>query len=243
VKAVAPRNSARRVVTLSGLDGAGKSTQAEWLRAGLEVLGIDAGVEWTRLAQDPVLDAISVPVKRLLGRERRNAHPPERKGSSGGSGRLQRGPLLTYAWTIVVSLANARAHRGEVARQTRRGNVTICDRYVLDSVVHLRRKYGPERGFRLQTAIIRRLSPKPTRSYYLDVPPEIAHARKEDVYELHQLKVHARLYREELPNFPVVAVDGSLPPEDICELILRDAWISLKGSRQGESSDDREPRR
>ena len=61
------RRRRARVISLSGLDGAGKSTQAEHLRLALVALGYDAEVAWTKLGRDPVLDRVSAPVKALVG--------------------------------------------------------------------------------------------------------------------------------------------------------------------------------
>ena len=54
------------VIALSGIDGAGKSTQAELLSAGLRALGYDAVVQWARITTEPSLRAIASPVNGLL---------------------------------------------------------------------------------------------------------------------------------------------------------------------------------
>ena len=54
------------VIALSGVDGAGKSTQAARLCDVLNAAGIDTVVEWHRLSHDRSLDRIARPVKRLL---------------------------------------------------------------------------------------------------------------------------------------------------------------------------------
>src|SRR5439155_7587165 len=57
------------LITLSGLDGAGKSSQATALRHALDRLGHDAVVEWSSLSQHPpLLHAITKAVRWVLGR-------------------------------------------------------------------------------------------------------------------------------------------------------------------------------
>jgi thymidylate kinase len=61
-----PRPRRGAVVALSGLDGAGKSSQATALRDVLERLGHDAVVVRTRIAWDDSLWTIAGPIKQLL---------------------------------------------------------------------------------------------------------------------------------------------------------------------------------
>jgi thymidylate kinase len=99
----------------------------------------------------------------------------------------------------------------------------VCDRFTLDSVVHMRYAYGEHRSFRLQEALIRALSPRPRRSYFLDVPPEVASTRKQD-FPLEENATRARLYSEERPRFGAVVLDGERPREDLCAEIAADVW-------------------
>jgi thymidylate kinase len=55
-------------VCLSGLDGAGKSTQARSLAQTIERLGGDVTIEWMPLGHNPSLAPIRDGVKRLLSR-------------------------------------------------------------------------------------------------------------------------------------------------------------------------------
>ena len=55
------------VISFSGLDGAGKSSQAEALRETLEQLGFDPVVRWTKLASNPALRTLFEPIKRSIG--------------------------------------------------------------------------------------------------------------------------------------------------------------------------------
>ncbi len=209
------------VVTLSGLDGSGKSTQAERLRASLVAAGIDAVVEWNRLSHDRWLDAVARPVKKLL---RRPAAPASASGgSSGAAPAALRGGL----WVVVVALANALAHVRSVRTHTLAGRVVICDRYVLDSVVHLRSQYPAGLGQRLAVWLVRRLSPAPRAAFYLDVPAEVAYDRKPRPNALERLGRQAAAYREASDALGVTRLDGTLPADDLARLIAAEAWRRL----------------
>jgi thymidylate kinase len=220
-----PRPRRGSVIALSGLDGSGKSTQAQHLRETLEQLGIDAVIEWNRITANPSLDVIAAPIKRLFGSSSSeegataSEHTPHslRKNNA----------AVNYVWSGIVALANALAHRRAAARHVRNGRVVICDRYVLDSIVHLRDLYGRDSRFRLHTAIIKGLSPKPAAAYWLDVPPEVALARKPDEYALDELALQVKLYEELHESLETSRLDGTVPEQKLCELIASHCWPRL----------------
>lgn len=211
------------VVALSGVDGAGKSTQAERLRDALGAAGIDAVVEWSRLSHDRWLDAIARPVKRLL---RRTPATPSTPTSAGGDAPSQ-GGRLRGAWVIVVALANALAHAHSVRRHTLAGRVVICDRYVLDSVVHLRAHYPAGLGQRLAVAVVRLLSPAPRAAFHLDLPADVAFARKPRPGREGRVAVEAERYRAEAARLGVHVLDATRPADDLAAEIARVTWRAV----------------
>jgi len=130
-------------------------------------------------------------------------------------------------WVTIVALAHASAQRREVRPHLRRGAVVICDRYTLDAAAHLRFRYGERRPFRFQIGLVRRLSPRPLRGYFVDVPPETAYARKAEQYSLADLTRQAELYHEESARLGVHKIDGERPREDLCAKIAEDVWRAL----------------
>ena len=223
-----------RVIALSGLDGAGKSLQAGALAAALEQLGFEPLTRWTRVSNNPSLRAISAPVVwLLLALRARAAEAPV--AADVDSSRLatssqrvrQRSRTLTAGWATVVATLNAVSQRRATVKHLRRGRQVICDRWTLDSAVHLRYRYGESRRFRMQVTLIRWISPRPVVSFFLDVSPEVAHARKGE-FSIEQLGRHARLYREEYLRAGALRVDGELPPEEICAQIASTTLEALE---------------
>jgi len=217
------------VVALSGLDGAGKSSQAESIERALAQLGIPAAVVWTPFASNRSLRLLAAPARRLLGRKSGNAAAPSlvaRPGSDrAGGGPL--GALVAHGWATVVAVTNGLAQRRASLPHLLRGRIVIFDRYTLDSAVHLRYLYGEARRFRLQNALIAGLSPKPLRAYLLDVAPETVVARKPIQYELDHVRRQARLYREEQERREVKRLNGERPREELSAEILADVWSAL----------------
>jgi len=223
------------VVALSGLDGAGKSSQARALQATLERLGIPATIVWSRIAWSDRLWKAAVPAKKVLTRiatltrrrSRRTGHAASRATPPDPIGTLrERSSLLTGVWTTVIALENALMHRSQSIRLVRRGTVVICDRYTLDSIVGLRSAYGAQRRFRFQTALMRMLAPRPRAAYLLDVTPQTALARKGE-YDLATLGQQARLYHDDCQRIGVRRLDGELPQEQLCAVIALEVWQTL----------------
>ncbi len=226
-----PRPSRPRVVALSGIDGSGKSSQAELLRAALERLGYDAAVEWSPFGQDEWLNRLAVPVKQLLGRTGRYS-PDEPAQETGlerthGTALREESALVNYLWSAVVTFANELSQLRTIVRHTRHGRIVIYDRYTLDSTVQLRFRYGSSSRFGLQRALIRLLAPKPLASFYLDIPPETSLGRKDDRWSLADLQAQAGLYREEYEGAGAVRLDGLRPRDELAAEIGEAVWRAL----------------
>jgi thymidylate kinase len=248
-----PRRRRGAVIAFSGLDGAGKSSQALALCETLSRLGRDATVVRTRIRWDDSLWSIAEPLKRLLAPAARivaaRAGPDpaatgERSGaamreSPDASGTAvasldpphpvtrirEQSPVLTDLWTMVVTLANAALQWRLMHRALLRGALVICDRYTLDSIVELRYSYGSERPLRSARAALRLLYPTPVRAYFLDVSPQAALERKGE-WGLQWLNEHRELYLEECERGAVQILDGERATAELCAEVARDVWLS-----------------
>lgn len=225
--AVRPRKGF--LVALSGLDGAGKSSQAACVRDALVGLGCRAVTVW------PAIDAPSrtLPAAARLGQ--RLAALGSRPGGEGtltpsaeevGRSVRKHSRALTLAWSLLVTLRGA----VRVARLTwphlARGRVVVCDRYLLDSWVYLRHHYGGGGDYRLHVALLTVAAPRPRRAYLIEVSAKEAAARQPERTASENAE-RGRLYRELAPRLKVRPIDGERPRERICAEIVRDIWESL----------------
>jgi thymidylate kinase len=200
-------------VTFSGLDGAGKSSQTQLLRQALEREGLGAAIEWVPVAINPSIGYIKSVGKRLLG-----LITPGSSGGGDSAGEpaeldpgkrlVRRSRLARLTWSSIVTLANVFSHWRSFLRHWGAADVVIFDRYALDTAVRLHTWYGDLGNIDFQIWLIQRLSPRPLCSYFLDVPPERALARKVDKWELPILTRQAELYRTECERFNVRRLDG-----------------------------------
>lgn len=223
-----PRRGA--VVALSGLDGVGKSTQAEALRICLTTLGFEATVVWVPIGSGPRLRQLAgaaksglafLPVGPLAHASQETVGEHLLSHTENGvlvGGRWRR--IAALAWATVAALVNAMSYRRSARGARIGGRIVIYDRYVLDSIVQLRCSYAPQGRLRFQEALIRRLAPGPKCAFLLDAPPEVAHARKPD-WSLAETRVRAQHYRCEHTRLGVQRLDASLPPHEVTARLTR----------------------
>ncbi len=221
------------IVAFSGLDGAGKSFQAMRLQEALERLGRTAVVVWPPASNvifqaNPALKRRLLAVLDALGRrsEAGDESVPAPAGEPSFEPLPRQSAPVAHGLAFVVAFAQAWAFRRGAAREARRVDVVIYDRYALDSIVYLRHRWGHGRAFRLESALIRRLARRPDCAFFLDLPPEVAYARKQD-FPIDNLRERAALYHELHQRLGVERLDGERPREELCADIARTVWERL----------------
>jgi dTMP kinase len=185
-------------VTFEGLDGSGKSTQAELLRAHLE-------------AEERDVVATREPGGTELGEKVRE---------------LLLGGTEISAWAEAALFAAARAELvAEVIQPAlERGADVVCDRYLDSSLAYqgIARGLGVDRVLALNLDAIRGLLPD--RTFLLLVDPDEAAKRGEASDRIERegagfLRAVDDAYRELGSIFAgrIVSLDGSKPPEEIAK--------------------------
>jgi thymidylate kinase len=233
-KRVLRRRGRRFGLALSGVDGSGKSTVARLVVRDLERLGIPSSVVWTRPGMRIAwLEPIARSAKRLL---REDAAPGVLRVAADPDATLRsrRGPL-GWTWAALVTRSFVRDVR---RRSSRVEGVAVYDRHLLDAFVTLSFAY---RGVDLRShrKLVRRTMPPVAASFYMNVPPEEAAARKPgDAIGEPAIRRQLEAYATELDAMPeVVVLDATRPAEDIARAVLVGMLAaSGRGSVKGEAS-------
>jgi len=235
-RVLASRRRRGAVISISGCDGAGKSSQARSLKEALEKTGFEAVVVWRPLGHFGFLNPLTQPVKRLLRVSRLGPFKQAARNSSAGSIMSTRsdaagpaGGVFRNVWVTVIALLNAISQRTAVTSHVRRGRIVILDRSGLDAIVLMRFLYGEGHGFRFQRWLLRTLPLPISLGFFLDVAPATLLARKQDWWNLEDLQRQALLYREECARFGARRLEGELPLDQICTLIATEAWRAVTG--------------
>lgn len=211
----------RRVrVAFSGIDGAGKSTQAALLAERLRRLDVPAGVVWARLgfSGSAVVARVVSALQRTLPAGSHSAQTARAAGATERDPATRRG-ALGWAWALVVTLD----YILQLRRGTRvlRGAVVIHDRGLADAVIGLELGYAGSLRLGTHRRLIAWLVPDPDRTFYLRLPADAAKARKDDIFATEVLERHVQRY-ERLSTHPeaVITLDGVDQPEAIAQRVL-----------------------
>lgn len=186
-------------VTFEGIDGSGKSTQAELLRARLEADGFDVVV-----TREPGGTELGERIRDLV---------------------LHGGHVSPWAEALLYAASRAQ-HVDEVIRPAlERGAWVVCDRYVDSSVAYqgVGRELGLDRVLDLNLAAVDGLMPDRTFLLELDVAASSGRLQGDhDRLEREPGDFHTRVadgYRELAARFRerIVVLDAASPPDTLAE--------------------------
>ena len=177
------------IISFSGIDGAGKSTQIQKLQDYLAQEGLSVKVLtfWDNVVMFPKLRAGFS--KRMLqsdGRVGTPERPAERRDKNKQNLPLLLGRSVLHCFDII------KLRRMVAAARRQNCNVVIFDRYIYDQLAALPLQSGWARGF---AKALLRVTPKPDLSYVLDADPELARARKPE-YPLDFMRKYRSSYLE-----------------------------------------------
>ena len=188
-------------ITFEGLDGSGKSTQAELLRRRLEADGREVV-----LTREPGGTELGERVRELV---------------------LHSGHVAPWAEAALFAASRAQHVSEVIAPALARGADVVCDRYVDSSLAYqgIARGLGVERVLELNLVAVDGLLPDLTFLLLGDAGEALSRgAAVPDRIEREAAAFHVRVdeaYRELAALYPerIVALDGSLPAEELAERI------------------------
>lgn len=168
------------LITLSGVDGSGKTAHADALRRAFEECEIDVKSVWSRGGSSRLTDLALASVKLFM-------RQPGSADLVGDTRRAQvarkrtwfRRPALRLGWLFLVTFDLMINYWARIAWPLLRGSVVVSDRYVYDAIVEL--AVLADRTQIVESFAARLLlfaTPHPHRGYLLDLPPDEAISRK-----------------------------------------------------------------
>jgi dTMP kinase len=130
---ILPKATAKSmVISFSGPDGSGKTTQIELLREELVRRGQRPVVHWMRLGYTPGMDMAKSLLRKALGKKLPSPGASPVRDELMGRGMIKRTWLAAAAADLLLTLIV------RVRFETWRGRSVICDRYMWDSLIDRR---------------------------------------------------------------------------------------------------------
>jgi dTMP kinase len=208
--AIASRAALERFIVFEGGDGAGTTTQLGLLGRALGRAGIP---HWT--CSEPTDAPEGLLIRRIL------------------SGELRRDPG-TLARLFAADRNEHLRGEGGILERLGRGEVVVCDRYVLSSLAYQGVACGPELPAELNAGF-----PLPELLVFFDLPPEESLGRlggrdRLDIFEELPFQERVRAaYKRELAHFAssgmrIATVDASRSVDEVADAVLRAVGGALR---------------
>lgn len=222
------------LICLTGIDGCGKSTQANILVDRLRESGYDVEKVWTGgrpYISRPLVRLVKrrfrAPVQREDGRfETRDdsSASPEEEFSAyleRSNAMFERWWVLRRGWTDVSLMEHAVEANLAVQPHLMAGKAVVCDRYMYKSVVNLAVLLDLPLialpGLLRHPALA--MVPRPTLYFLLDVPAEVGYQRKHDLPGREYVKRRVPIYRALAAYSRMPVVDATRTPDAIADAI------------------------
>ncbi len=219
------------IICLNGIDGSGKSSQAQRLIAQLNAAGYPAVHVWTGGRRSLRRPLISIG-KRFL--KSANSDKPT-SGKAGPAAATQSGygayisstqrilkrRSLYRVWQHLSLLEHAAEIWVMVLPHLLRGRIVVCDRYLHDSIIRVAVLAGNDASQLPQQLRLLRWYrvPSPTLGFLIDVPSEVAFSRKDDIPDIEYLRRRVPLYHAAAAQLKMHIVDGTKQPDEIAGIV------------------------
>lgn len=201
------------LVTISGVDGSGKSLQVERLRAAFTTCDVRVKCVWARGASSRGVGTVMRAGKKILANSPESELPTpaavaEAARAHGAAGRGEaarfaerqrrlRNPFVRWVFSVIYALDLLWPYVIKSRAFVLTGNVTICDRYIYDALVDYALFTGTDPSKPpLALNILRVMVPRPRAAFVLDVEPDEALRRKPEEGGTAHLAAGRTMFRE-----------------------------------------------
>jgi len=219
-----------KLITFSGVDSAGKSTQLELLEARLQQEGRCVRTLWFRPGYSKELDGLRAAVRRF----RPGALPRSDGADAAKRKEVFEKPSVRRTWVAMALVDSLVQYALKLRTWLARGDIILCDRYLWDSEMDLKLRF-PELKEPISRAMkgLEVLCPKPDLALLLVLSMEETNQRmamKNEPFPDPEHTRHDRYHRYMSlgSNGNFFVVDAGSSREEVADTIWGEVCASLK---------------
>ena len=208
------------LISLSGIDGAGKSTLVQIIRAWLQQNGRDSHHVWCKFGEHPLSRLQILSALKQIKKVQASRLSPNGLGGEPNQGVALRSPTVLYGLYGKFLLGyHLYQLTCDIRRRLNRGQTVICDRYIFDTMVDLQQEfhYGPDKA---RAVFDGPRVPRPTHKFLLDLPEQIAFRRKSDTVSTQFLRERRRMYLALAQACGLTIIDATQPLPAISQVVI-----------------------
>ncbi len=223
--------SGRHLIALSGIDGAGKSTQLELLKDHFRRQGVSTIYLWSRGGYTTLFNTIKDVCRRIAGKNLPVS------GVSDQREQMLRKGWIQKCWLSLAILELMRVYGIQVRWWRLRGRTVLCDRYLWDTLLDFKIAFPDVQVEKwLLWKMLVRITPSPGAAFLLMIPLKESEQRCQIKYEPFPDTPGRRaqryvLYQElsKLGHWHIV--DASRPVDDVFAGIVAEVCKKEVGSK------------
>jgi dTMP kinase len=221
------------LICFNGIDGSGKSFQAQRLVDRLNAAGYPAVYVWgggQATFTMPFIRAgkwlLKGPRKHQLDKSAGSAVRAQYRDYVATTRRILQRRSIRNGWLQFCLIDHTLEIWRTMLPQLLRKRIVVCDRYIYDSIIRIAVMSGVKAA---ELSPLLHLPPiycvpRPSKWFFLDVPAEVAFSRKHDILDIEFLERRIPLYRVAAARLGMQIVDGAAAPDDIAAII----WQSMQ---------------
>jgi thymidylate kinase len=215
------------LLSFSGIDGSGKTTQVEMLENRLKQNGISTVRMWSRWR--PLLSLPLLQVLRWGGQLR--VHKKDYLSTVEFQNPKNEG--VASLWCFATQLENFLKTSLKISLPLALGRTVVCDRYTLDLLVDgMSDLHDSPNKLRLGFKLLS-LLPRPDWAFLIDTDADVAFKRKPDLPTVSHNVERIRLFLSLCDKAGVKVMDGRRSPD----AIHQDVWDLVSGMISSSESD------
>lgn len=213
------------VVTLSGIDGSGKTAHARTLVEALQLCELNAEYVWSRGGSTGIVRIVN----RLRLHRRSTVNEPSDDAVDTLTRRRRRfsNPFVAFCWAWLVAIEQLWTFNVAVRLRSHLWRILVLDRCVYDTAIEMDLSLPKDaRWSRRAIPIMLGLTPRPHRAYVLDVTTEIARTRKADEHWHVDLPVERQRYLALTHEREMTVLSNSGAFEECSDALIRDVMMT-----------------